>query len=202
MSRFQRTNGTGAPGAARRRVVRCHRQGHLRSRFRRWRPPGGRSVRLARRCSNGSAPRFSIAPPPKSSPKRCCRRWRDCVAVADVPDPGVPDSPAARRSRRPHHRMDAARPQSSAATASPCSKPTTWTMRKRNDNRLRNMARAVEQSPISVVITDVQGRHRIRQPALHPDHRLWLRRSHRHDPGDRPNRDSPRRSNTASFGRP
>lgn len=31
------------------------------------------------------------------------------------------------------------------------------TMRKRNDNRLRNMARAVEQSPISVVITDVKG---------------------------------------------
>lgn len=31
------------------------------------------------------------------------------------------------------------------------------TVRKRNDNRLRNMARAVEQSPISVVITDVKG---------------------------------------------
>ncbi|SBV96580.1 conserved hypothetical protein [uncultured Alphaproteobacteria bacterium] len=31
------------------------------------------------------------------------------------------------------------------------------TIRKRNDNRLRNMARAVEQSPISVVITDVRG---------------------------------------------
>lgn len=31
------------------------------------------------------------------------------------------------------------------------------TLRKRNDNRLRNMARAVEQSPISVVITDVKG---------------------------------------------
>lgn len=31
------------------------------------------------------------------------------------------------------------------------------TIRKRNDNRLRNMARAVEQSPVSVVITDVKG---------------------------------------------
>lgn len=31
------------------------------------------------------------------------------------------------------------------------------TIRKRNDHRLRNMARAVEQSPVSVVITDVKG---------------------------------------------